>query len=121
MNRLTAIATAFFVLINYNLSWAISTYAYNLVQESLFLLFTSGCLVIALLIYLSLKGGSLGNPWIFIVAGFAFAAVGGIINLLDVIGIFVHEYDLRPANLITACGSMLLLLLGLLLYKRNLD
>ncbi len=121
MNRLTVYLTIGFVLLHYRLAGAVSTHTYNLVQESIFFIASMGCLLLALSIFVSLRGGSLGTPWIFFVMGFAFAAVGGAIHLLDLFKILVHEYDLRLATLITSCGSMLFMLTGLYFYKRGLQ
>lgn len=121
MNRLTACLTSALVLINYDFCWAISSRTYSVVQESLYFATSIGCLILALTIFLSLKGGSLGTPWLFICIGFLLAAVGGIIHLLDLFKILIHVYDLRPALLITNCGSMIFFLVGLIYYKRGLE
>jgi hypothetical protein len=80
-----------------------------------------GCLAFALLIFLSLKGGSLGRPWLFIFIGFLLAAIGSGLHLLDLSKILIYEYDLRLAFLIITCGSMIFLLIGLILVKRGLE
>lgn len=110
-----------FVLLNYNISWAISTQTYNIIQETLYFATSLGCLALAMIIFLSLKGGSLGKPWLFIFIGFLFAASGGAIHLLDLFKVLIYEYDLRLATLITSCGSMLFFLIGLLFYKKGLE
>jgi hypothetical protein len=53
--------------------------------------------------------------------GFSLAAVSGAIHLLDLFKILIHIYDLRLAFLIIQCGSMILFLVGLILYKRGLE
>ncbi len=121
MNRLAIYFTIGFVLSNYRLAGAISTHSYNLMQESIFFIVSMGCLVLALSIFVSLRGGSLGFPWVFFIIGFAIAATGGAIQLLDLFKIMVHEYDLRPATLITSCGSMFFLFIGLYFYRRALQ
>lgn len=121
MNRLTVYLTVGFVLSHYRLAGAMSTYTYNLVQESVFFIASMSCLVLAVSIFISLKGGSLGTPWIFFIMGFAVAAVSGVIHLLDLFKILFHEYDLRLATLITSCGSMLFLAIGLYFYRRGLQ
>jgi hypothetical protein len=121
MNRLTACLTLSLVFANYNFCWAISSQTYGLVQESLFFATSLGCLIIAFFIFFSLKGGSLGTPWLFICLGFLLAAVGGAIHLLDLFRILIHIYDLRPALLVTGVGSMILFFIGLILYKRALE
>lgn len=121
MSKSTYAVTALFVLSNFGIANAVSSYTYNLTQDSVYLLAALACLIWALRIFLSLRGGSLQTPWIFFSAGFATAAVGGIIQLLDLLQIAIHQYDLRPAMLATTCGSLILLLLGLIIYKRNLE
>ena len=121
MKRLTACLTLCLVLLNYDFCWAISSRTYGLVQESLYFATSVGCLVFALIIFLSLKGGSLGTPWLFICAGFLMAAVSGAIHLLDLFKILIYIYDLRPALLITNSGSMIFFLIGLIFYKRALE
>ena len=121
MNRLTACLTLILVLSNYSFSWAISTRTYHIVQESLYFVTALGCLVFSLFIFISLRGGSLGTPWLFIFTGFALAVVGGVIHLLDLFKIVIHIYDLRLALLLIECGSMIFFLVGLILYKRGLE
>lgn len=121
MNRLAVFLTVGFVLSYSRLAGAASTHTYNLVQESILSIVSIGCLFLALSIFISLKGGSLGTPWIFFMIGFAMAAAGGVIHLLDLFKILVYEYDLRPATLITSCGSMLFLFIGLYLYRKRLQ
>lgn len=121
MNRLTVCLTIGFVFSHHPLAGAVSTHTYDLVQESIFFIASMGCLLLALGIFISLRGGSLGTPWIFFVLGFAFAAAGGAVHLLDLFKILVHQYDLRLATLITSCGSMLCLFIGLYFYRRGLQ
>gem|GEM_PF-2077813 len=121
MNRSTVYFSLALVLINYDFCWAISSHTYRLVQESLYFATSIGCLFFALTIFLSLKGGSLGTPWLFICIGFSLAVVGGAIHLLDLFKILIHVYDFRLALLITNCGSMIFFLIGLILYKRGLE
>ncbi len=121
MNRLAIYLTIGFVLSDYRLAGAISTHTYNLVQNSILFIASMGCLVLALSIFVTLKGGSLGIPWVFFIIGFAMAAVSGAIHLLDFFKILVYEYDLRLATLITSCGSMLFLFIGLHFYRRGLQ
>ncbi len=121
MNKLTVSLILGFVLLNYNISWAISTHTYEIVQETLYFATSTGCLAFALIIFLSLKGGSLGKPWLFIFIGFLFAASGGVIHLLDIFKVLIYEYDLRLATLVTSCGSMVFFLIGLLFYKKGLE
>ncbi len=121
MNRLAIYLTIGFVLSDYRLAGAVSTHTYNLVQDSIFFITSVGCLILALSIFVILKGGSLGIPWVFFIIGFAMAAVSGAIHLLDFFKILVNEYDLRLATLITSCGSMLFLFIGLYFYRRGLQ
>lgn len=121
MNRLTACLTLALVLVNYDFCWALSSQTYRIIQESLYFATSVGCLVLALIIFLSLKGGSLGTAWLFIFVGFLFVVAVGAIHLLDLFKILIHMYDLRLALLITNCGSMIFFLIGLILYKRGLE
>jgi len=121
MNLLTLPLTFVFVISYYDFAMAISTHTYSVVQESVFLVFTIACLLIAFGIFNSLKGGSLGTPWLFFAIGFFIAAIGGILHLLDLLKIFFSQYDLRPATLITTCGSMIFLFLGLYFYRKGLE
>lgn len=121
MKPLTLCLAIGFVLIQYGQAGAVSTYTYDLTRESLFLIISSGCLVLALSILSVLRGGSLGAAWIFLIIGFALAVARGLIGVLDLLKILIHPYDLRLAILLTTCGSVLSLLLGLYLYRRGLD
>ena len=121
MSRLTAYLTLGFLLTNYNLSWAISTHTYGVIQESLFFATSALCLIFALLIFTSLKGGSLGKPWLFILIGFLLAVIGSVLHLLDLFRILIYQYDFRLAFLILSFGSMVFLLIGLVLIKRGLE
>ena len=121
MNRLTLILTAFFVFSKYGIATAMSTHNYLVVQESIALLVCIACLLLAVSIFSALKGGILGTPWLFFVIGFSIAAAGGVIKLLDLFKIVIYQYDLRPAILLTTCGSVIFLLLGLFYYRRGLE
>lgn len=121
MNRSTIYLTIGFVLSYYRLAGAVSTRTYDLVQESILFVVSIICLILAISIFFSLKGGSLGTPWIFFIIGFAVAAAGGAIHLLDLFKILIYEYDLRLAALITSSGSMLFLSIGLYFYRRGLQ
>ena len=94
---------------------------YRLVQESLFLALSLACLILAIMMYLTMKGGKLSLPWIFLLIGFAAAGLGAVIQLLESLKILIHEYDLRPALLIFRCGSMLSFLVGLIFFKKGLQ
>ncbi|OGC90264.1 MAG: hypothetical protein A2W25_05815 [candidate division Zixibacteria bacterium RBG_16_53_22] len=93
---------------------------YAILQESLFMFFSVVCLLLAAIIFSALKGGSLGTPWLFILAGIAVAAVGGAIRLLELFEIVLNQYDLRLAMLVTRVGSVLLFMVGLYLYRKGL-
>jgi len=121
MNRSIAPFALLFVISGYKSAWAFSTFSYNVVQESIFTVIAIACLLLAFGIYSSLKGGSLGVPWLFFVIGFAVAAIGGIMHLMDLFKILISQYDLRLATLLTTCGSMIFLLLGLYFYRRGLE
>jgi uncharacterized membrane protein (UPF0182 family) len=100
--------------------YAMDQAQYAILQESLFMFFSIVCLLLAAIIFSALKGGSLGTPWLFILAGFAVAVVGGAIRLLELLGIVLHQYDLRMAMLLTRVGAVLLLMVGLYLYRKGL-
>lgn len=121
MRRLTVCLTIGLILGQYRLAGAVSTYTYDLTREAIFLVFSGGCLLLALSILNTLKGGSLATPWVFFIIGFAAAAVGGLIGVLDLLKILIHQYDLRPATLVATCVSVISLFLGLYLYRRGLD
>lgn len=121
MNRVTAYLTLGLTITNYNLGWAISSHTYSTVQETLFFATAAGCLLFAFLLFSSLKGGSLGRPWLFILIGFLLAVIGSGLHLLDLFKILIYQYDLRLAFLILSCGSMVFLLIGLILIKRGLE
>ena len=121
MSNLIKVATAGLVLSGYGIANASKTANYALVGDSLIFVFSAACLVLALLIFLSLRGGSLGIPWLFFFIGFALAGAGGAMQVLDMLKIAVNQYDLRPSLLITRAGSMLFFLVGLFLYKRGLQ
>ena len=100
---------------------AADTINYGLIQESSFFILSLGCIAVAGLIYQTLKGGSLGTPWLFFVGGFALAGSYAAIQLLDIMKIAVYQYDCRLAELALRIGSMLLLMTGLVLYKKGLQ
>lgn len=121
MSRTTLFLTTLISMLSFDYASAMSTHTYLVVQESITFLVSIGCLILAISIYRALKGGILGTPWVFFVMGFGLAAVGGLIKLLDLFKIFIYEYDLRPATLLTTCGSVIFLLLGLFYYRRGLE
>lgn len=112
--------TSLILLLNFGYAGAMSTHAYGVIRESIFLVAALACLILALVIFSSLKGGSLGLPWLFFALGFAVAAIGGILHLMDLLKILIHVYDLRLATLLTTCGSMILFLIGLFFYRKGL-
>jgi hypothetical protein len=121
MRKAQLIFPVFFVFSLYGTAGAVTTHTYRMIQDSIFFLVSLGCLILAISVFFSLKGGSLGKAWLFFVIGFAIALVGAIIHFLDVFRIVLHVYDMRLATLLTTCGSMILLLLGLYFYKRGLE
>ena len=121
MRSSTLCFTIGFIIMLYGRAAAVSTYTYNLTRESIFLVLSAGCFILALSIFSVLKGGSLGASWIFLVIGFALAAVRGLIGVLDLLKIVINLFDLRLASLLITCGSALSLFLGLFLYRRGLD
>lgn len=109
------------VLSNYGISEAASSRTYGLVQEWSYVLAAVSSLILAVLIYKALKGGSLDMPWVFFTVGFFLAAANGVINLLDINQLLLHQYDIRLATLVTRVGSMLFMLVGFYLYKQRLE
>jgi hypothetical protein len=103
-----------------SVSSAMDSGQYSILQESLFVFLSAICLLLAAAVFSVLKGGSLGVPWIFILAGFAVAGVGATIHLLETLEIVLHQYDLRLAMLLTRVGSVFLFTVGLFLYKKGL-
>jgi len=112
--------TSMTLLINSGVARAMTTTQYAILQESLYVLFSAVCLLLAVTIFLALRGGSLGLPWVFIIAGFGLAVFGATIHLLDVLRIVLHQYDLRMGIFLSHVGSAVLLMVGLILYKKGL-
>jgi hypothetical protein len=121
MKYSTALAIFLVVLFEYRIANAVTNTGYGLIRESVFLTLALACLVISSMILRSLRGGSLGTPWLFFTSGFIVACLGSAIELFDIGGFLFSQYDLRQAILVTRIGSMLLLLLGLVFYKRGLE
>jgi hypothetical protein len=94
---------------------------YNLLQESFTLVLSLASLILALLICKGLSGGALAMPWVLMAAGFALACLAGLMNLLDLKSILFSQYDLRLAILVTRTGAMILILAGLIFYKKRLQ
>jgi hypothetical protein len=120
MKLRAALVTLVIIIIDCKVASAMTTSGYGLLRESLVLVFALACLILSGSIFASLKGGSLGIPWILFIAAFSVAALGGIIEILDSVGLVFSNYDLRPAVTITHSGSMLLLMIGLICHKRGL-
>ncbi len=121
MRRFTAAMVVAFAAADYGIAGAMTSHQYELLGESLYFVFALVGLVFALAIFRALKEGSLGKPWLLIVSGLAAAVVGSAIEILDLLEIVIHRYDMRPALLVFRTGSILLLLVGLFLYKRDLQ
>ncbi len=99
---------------------AMDSTQYVILQESLYVFLSVVCLILAAAIYAVLKGGSLGIPWLFILAGFAVAVLGATINMLETLEIVLQLYDMRLATLLTRVGSVTLFAIGLFLYRKGL-
>jgi hypothetical protein len=110
-----------FVMADYEIANAMTSQQYQVLQQSLLVILSLSCLVLTVLIYMTLRGGKLGLPWIFFMIGFGAAALGGAIQLLDALKLVISQYDLRMALLIIYSGSMLSILVGLFFYKRGLQ
>jgi hypothetical protein len=121
MKKVTVYLSLLWLLFGYNVASAMSTKSYNIIENTLYSIFALGCFFIAFLIFFSLRGGSLGKPWLLIMLGFILATVGGAIQVLDLFKIMIHEYDLRLALLVINSCSIFFLFVGLFLYKKGLD
>ena len=121
MKKITTFLTLFWILFGYNVASAISTKSYDIIEHTFFSIFALGCFFVAFLIFFSLKGGSLGKPWLLIMLSFLLATAGGTIQVLDMFKIMIHEYDLRLALLIINSCSIFFLFIGLFLYKKGLE
>lgn len=121
MKRLTGFFAAFLLFYDYKVALAISSYTYQVIQESVSLFISLACLLLTISIFAALKGGSLSTPWLLFLIGFALAASAGAMHLLDLFKILIHVYDLRLANLLITCGSLISLLLGLWFYRKGLE
>lgn len=99
---------------------AANTINYKLIQESSFFILSLGCIAAAAIIYQTLKGGSLATPWLFFIGGFILGGLDAAVQLLDIMKIAVYQYDCRLVELALHIGSMLLLMTGLILYKKGL-
>lgn len=122
MKRTVAtLAVILVVLLNPGRAAAMTNMEYSLVGESLYLILALGGLATALAIFRTFKRGSLGKPWLLILLGLAAAAIGSAIDILDLLKIIIHQYDMRPALLVFRTGSIFLILAGLFLYKKGLQ
>jgi len=118
--RLTTLA-AIFCIVDFRLANAMTSGQYAMLQESGYLILWAGCIALAWSIYSGMKGGSLGLPWLIFLCGFALAAAASLVQLLDLFKLVFKEYDFRPFILAARLGSALILLVGLLVYKRGLE
>lgn len=121
MKRFAALMTIALALADYKIAGAMTGRAYEVLGQSLYLVFALGGFAFALAIFNGLKKGSLGKPWLLIVIGLAAAVAGSAIELLDLLNILVSKYDMRPALFVIKTGSILTILIGLFLYKRDLQ
>lgn len=121
MKKLFAYFSIFWLFFGCEIASAMSTKSYDMIENSIYSIFAIGCFFVAFLIFVSLRGGSLGKPWLIIMLGFILAAAGGVIQVLDIFEIMVNEYDMRLALLIVNSCSMFFLFLGLFFYKKGLE
>jgi hypothetical protein len=121
MKPSSALLAIFIVIATCNTANAMTSHSYGLIEQSIYLLLSLVGVALAVTIFSSLKGGSLGNPWFFFILGFTAAGLGSIIELLDLFKFLISQYDLRLILLIFRTGSMLLFLTGLFLYKKGLQ
>lgn len=121
MKKIIPLISIGFVLWHCQPASAADTITYGLIQESSFFILSLGCIAAAAIIYRTLKGGSLATPWLFFVGGFILAGLYAAVQLLDIMKIVVYQYDCRLVELALHIGSMLLLMTGLILYKKGLQ
>jgi hypothetical protein len=115
MKRIIPIISIGLVLWHCQPASAADTISYGLIEESSFFILSLGCVAAAGFIYQTLKGGSLGTPWLFFIGGFTLAGSYAAIQLLDILKIAIYQYDCRLAELALRISSMLLLMIGLIL------
>ena len=109
------------LFIDSNLANALTGSQYGLIQDSGYLVLWLACSLLSYSIYLALKGGSLGIPWLVFIVGFSIAAGASVIQLLDSLKLVFGVYDLRSLILILKLGAILVLISGLILYRRGLE
>jgi hypothetical protein len=110
-----------FIVCDFQIANAMTSGQYATIQESGYLILWAGCIILAGSIYSGMKGGSLGLPWLIFLCGFVLAAAASMVQLLDLYKIVFSEYDFRPFILAARLGSALIILVGLLIYKRGLE
>lgn len=110
-----------FIIFDFRIANAMTGGQYTAIQESGFLILWAACIAVAWSIYAGMRGGSLGLPWLIFVCGFTLAAVASLVELLDFFKLVFSEYDFRPFILAARLGSALVLLVGLIFYKRGLE
>jgi len=93
---------------------------FPLIQEIILLAVSAGCLALSISIYLNLKGGSLSTPWIFFIIAFGLSTIAAVIQVMDLSGTFISQYDLRLTMLILRPGALIFILLGLFFYKKGI-
>ncbi len=121
MKRIVPYLTFAFALCNCQSAFAGRGVTYGLIRESSLIILSLTCLAVTWLIFRTLQGGSLGTPWLFFVGGFALVGIEAVIQLFDVMKIVVYEYDLGLVSLLLSAGSMILMMTGLILYKKGLQ
>ena len=109
------------LIFDFRLANALTNSQYGLIQESGYLILWLACSVLSYSIYSALKGGSLGLPWLVFIVGFSVAAGASVLQLLDQLKMAFSLYDLRPLVLGLRLGSILILILGLVFYRRGLE
>jgi len=94
---------------------------YSLIQEITILVCSGACLAVTISIHNGLKGGALGTPWIFFIFAFGLSTAAAVIQVFDLTGFLISQYDHRLTMLILRPGSALLILIGLILYRKGLS
>lgn len=120
MKRLSLLFAVGLLLADYKSACAMTNGEYGLLQEMLSLAVVAICLILAIAILQSLRGGALSRPWAFFITAFILMGVASLLRLCDLKSILFNEYDLRPVLLVTRSAAMLIMLVGLIFYKKEL-
>ena len=120
MKRLSLLLAAGLLLADYENACAMTTGEYSLLQEMISLSVIAISIILAVAILQSLRGSVLSRPWAFFIVAFTLMGVASLLRLFDLKSILFGEYDLRLALLVTRSAAMLFMLVGLILYKKEI-